>query len=158
MNFRKAWPLLRHHLEKNKPNGILLLGEKSGGHLTLESIAQNKRKSRRGLIPIGEGYPEKIATPLPLKRIITTLAKRRNFQNGFFSLGSDAGDYLCNFIYYKMLSTKKRIPALFVHVPALTPLEFAREKKKYFRGLELIVFELAKAIDGAGPNYTSREN
>ena len=128
------------------------MGEKQGGFLTLETIAHNRRISRRGIIPIDtKGF-------LTLKPLPAVLDLRKNPSLKFLSVSKDAGTYLCNFIYYKTLSARPGLPVLFLHVGALSETEFIRREEKHQTALRRLVHELAKAIDGAGANCTSREN
>lgn len=128
------------------------MGEKQGGFLTLETIAHNRRISRRGMIPIDKNAPSTLK-PLP---IVSNLRKTINRKS--LNISADAGTYLCNYIYYKTLSSRPDIPALFLHICALDKQNFHLQEKKYLTGLLKVIHELAKAIDGAGANYTSREN
>lgn len=158
VDFRLAWPKLRQHLRKAQPDAVILTGEKNGGHITLESVARNLRRSRRGPVAISERHPPEISSAMPAGKIAAHLAKRPRFAKNFFSLSKNAGDFLCNFVYFKMLSSQKNIPALFVHICALEKKEFTQQRQKYSAALRFIAKEVAKAIDGAGANYTSREN
>jgi pyrrolidone-carboxylate peptidase len=158
VDFRHTWPQLRHSLKLFQPDAVLLTGEKNQGSLTLEAVARNIRTSKRGLIPIVKNALLKIPSPVPVRAIGAKLARHRAANKNFFHVSSNAGNYLCNFTYYKMLSARKKIPTLFVHVPALTRAEFMRTKKKYLQGVAEIILELAKAIDGAGANCSAREN
>ncbi len=158
VNFYHAWPTLRKHLVHHKPDAVLLLGEKTSTALTLETTARNQRISKRGLIPIAKNSAQRITSPLPVTKIGTALRRRFHSGKKFLSVSDNAGTYLCNFIYYKMLSSRLRLPALFVHVPALNNDEFGKRRKKIIDVLHHAAIELVKAIDGAGANYTSREN
>lgn len=152
VDFRHAWPQLRKKINKAQPDAILLMGEKQGGFLTLETLAHNSRISHRGIIPIDtKGV-------LTLKPMPAVLDLRKNLRLSFLSVSNDAGTYLCNFIYYKTLSALPYIPVLFLHIGALSKTEFIRREKKHQNSLRRLIRELAKAIDGAGANCTSREN
>lgn len=91
----------------------------------------------------------------PLRQVLELSNKTRL---NFLSISGNAGTYLCNYIYYKTLSERQDIPVLFLHIGALTKSEFLRQDKKHQNALRRLVHELAKAIDGAGANCTSREN
>jgi pyroglutamyl-peptidase len=158
VDFRHAWPRLRNQLYRHKPHAVLLLGEKAATSFTLETAAHNKRVSARGFIPITKNSPQRITSPLPVRKIGTRLQRRLSVAKNVLSVGDDPGTYLCNFIYYKILSAKRNIPSLFVHVPALSHNEFKAQRKKFLSLMHNIASELIKAIDGAGAKYTSREN
>lgn len=158
VDFQRAWPALRRQLRAHRPDAVLLLGEKADAHFHLECVARNCRVSQRGTTRIERASPAVIGSRLNAAKILAAAKTRNGFSKNFFKLSNDAGTYLCNFIYYKMLSQKNDIPAFFVHVPAVEKEQLARRLKKYTQGLKIIRQELIKAIDGAGANYTSREN
>lgn len=158
VNFHRAWPALCQQLHAHRPNAVLLLGEKSDDHFYFESMARNRRISPRGIIRIDKGHPNQLKTQFNAGKIFAASKTRYGFSKNFFKLSDDAGTYLCNFVYYKMLALKNDIPALFVHVPALEKEQLVRKLKKYTQGLRIIRQEVIKAIDGSGANYTSREN
>lgn len=107
------------------PDRVLALGVCRDPALRLEHVARNldaasapdvSGESRPGRV-IVEGGPDTLESRLPLARM-----RRALEQGGFEVLDSrDAGGYLCNHLFYELLTRFRSGPAGFVHVPPLTP-------------------------------------
>lgn len=112
-------------LERHRPDIVLALGVAPDAVLRLESTAHNQDTAaspdmagevRRGTA-IRPGAPATLPTRLPLAALRTALVA------GGFEVGDsdDAGGYLCNHLFYELLSRRPTGVAGFVHVPPLAP-------------------------------------
>ena len=88
--------------------------------VVLEKFSRNSQYSMRdihGKTPDGQccvlGGPECLQTTFDLPRVLEKVSRRQSDVE--FVLSSDAGRYLCDFIYYTSLHTGCT-PVLFVHV------------------------------------------
>ena len=145
VDFRSAWPRLNAEIRNHQPEAVILMGEKVGKRIAFETTARNHRVSKRGLIQIKKGAPTRIKTALSLPRMPKVVMSR------------DAGSYLCNFVYFKMLYHKPMLPCLFLHIPALDAKQWQVCQKSYCAILQKTIARVAKAIDGAKANVSTRE-
>ncbi len=99
---------------------------------SLEKVATNKCGTQpdvNGVVyslkinPLGKDYYE---TDLDLEFLIRQL----NTSKAQTTVSHDAGDYLCNFIYYKSLELafNKKVTVIFVHIPPFEKISLARQK------------------------------
>ena len=108
----------------------------------IERRARNRTKNKPdvdGELPhrpyISRRGPTQLGTSLPVARIMLGLRASGLPAN----LSDDAGDYLCNMLFYSSLCSPDRASAgrvLFVHIPQLSA--FGSEKE-LFRGAESII-------------------
>ncbi|WP_041949676.1 hypothetical protein [Turneriella parva] len=167
VDFATAWQILQPQVLKTKPDLVLLMGEKQGGSLTIESHARNLRRhgsaTRKIAADKARFYTSKIVSEQLLAEL--PLATRQ-----LFMLSENAGDYLCNFVYFMMLSVEPAINALFLHVPARSPQQFRKGAADDVKAVCDLIFSVkrilsgagnnsdTKAIDGSGTNGMPREN
>lgn len=119
--------LLRQHLEVGYPfDYVLMLGVAAhSSYWCVERVAHNRvsdkldvEETRFAPGPIRSGAPDRLYATLPVERLVEALADR-----GLpVSLSEDAGDYLCNYLYFSTLYFLSGLPnppkAGFLHVPA----------------------------------------
>lgn len=123
VEYDRAWEQLRQAVERSRPAAVLSLGvsvEAPG--IRLERIARNLDDSalqdeagvvRRARV-IAPGAPATLTTRLPVDDLATAL-RRRDIPA---SISDDAGRYVCNHIFYRMLhELAPTVAAGFVHVP-----------------------------------------
>lgn len=105
VDFTKAFEVLRSAMDP-EIEFILMLGQAGGSFkIRLESQAQE-----------GE---QVIINQLPVRKILDQ-AKAQLVEGGLSSwleLSSFAGTYVCNNLYFKVMSQLKTVPCLFVHMP-----------------------------------------
>lgn len=171
VSYATAWPLLKSEITKTKPDLILLMGENRRSGICIERFAHNRQMTPAGLASINAHSPHVIATRINLNTVRSQLKQRANYHGCAYHLSENAGNYLCNFIYFKTLSARPDIPSLFLHVPALAQKKFEQQATQYVSALRVILKVLGsqqlvestnpsdtKAIDGAGTNDMPREN
>jgi pyroglutamyl-peptidase len=112
-----------------RADAVLALGlSPKSSHVRLERFAHNRVTSAerdgsgrvRAGAPILPGAPERLSgslDPLPLSRALAAAGVPHGFSD-------DAGGYVCNDLYYRLLAA--RVPVIFVHVPADVSLHVAR--------------------------------
>jgi len=116
---------LQEAIDRVKPDLVLCLGVAPGAALRLESTARNRdtksAPDAAGVVrhdrAIRIDGPATITTRLPLDRLRGALRA-----DGFEVVDSDdAGGYLCNHVFYEVLTRRPASVAGFVHVPELAP-------------------------------------
>ena len=168
VDFDAAWPELKSHLDNLEADLVFLMGEKKGGYLTIESHARNRQRLDTTIKKINDSTRQTLQTPLPVKQLRASLPV--NMQRRF-KLSHNAGDYLCNFIYFKMLEQRPDLVSLFLHVPVRSPEQLRQRIDADVKAVVALLSSLkkyfaptrnhdsdTKAIDGAGANDMPREN
>ena len=116
---------LQEAIDRVRPDLVLCLGVAPGTALRLESTARNRDTQSapdaagvvRHDLAIRDDGPATIPTRLPLARLRAALVA-----GGFEIVDSDdAGGYLCNHVFYELLTRRPDGVAGFVHVPTLGP-------------------------------------
>ena len=120
VEFQKGFDTLKSFCEQNQPSIILCLGEAADAVPRIEHVAINMMHAR---IPDNSGYqpelepiiksgPTSRTTQLDLEDLGNFLSKKGVlYQHSFH-----AGTYICNDLYYRMLSAFPEQRILFVHV------------------------------------------
>ncbi|WP_413293604.1 pyroglutamyl-peptidase I [Bdellovibrio sp. HCB185ZH] len=130
VDFKEAFQELLKFIEhQSQPfDSIVMLGQASGrSQICLERMAHNwmenkKTDKKNPAVPaqqIFPGHPEAVMTTLPVEEIRDQL--NLEFPHAPVVVTLSAGVYVCNNLYYKVLSHQelKNTPALFIHVPLL---------------------------------------
>lgn len=109
--------------EEVKPRLCVHVGVSPYKGVKMERIARNRpylMADVHGRAPSGfkcvQGGPECIQTRFSLERVCEKVSRKQTDVD--FGVSSDAGRYLCDFIYYTSLHVSSA-PVLFVHVPEL---------------------------------------
>lgn len=146
VDFRRTWPHLKRVLKEEKPDGLVMLGEKSGTGMWIETGADNHRRTARGHGVIRRAGPGRLENPLPVREWQLAAVRALGLKPSpvAIELSSDAGDYLCNFTYFKVLSEVAPLPALFIHVGAHEPAEFLRLRAAYAAGVDFFCQQLGQ--------------
>lgn len=147
-----AWPLW----DAFSPDLFLMLGQGGGPAIRIERYAHNLRREREmkegKLVPCGHdapiltGEPVAYETPLPVLALEAALREA-----GIPGVASrDAGDYVCNHLYYRALhrTETERLPvqALFLHLPFL-PEQAARHPGQPCLTSELMVSGVRRILE-----------
>lgn len=115
LSFRRAWPTLEKSMSVNKPCLTIILGHKGGLHgVTLERSAINRIQTDRPdddsyqPLPsaIRENGPAAFWTRLPLSRVLSAFATAHVPA----SLSSDAGTFVCNMLFYRLMDYLSKTP------------------------------------------------
>lgn len=124
VHFENAYSVLNQELLEHKPRCLVMFGQASGRScLNLEKIALNWIQSddadASGVIPqTGKIKPQ---AELALMTAVDVDEVNLHMKNQGFqaAVSFSAGTYVCNNLYYKVLSNHPQIKSLFVHVPCL---------------------------------------
>jgi len=139
---------LQAALERTRPDLVLCLGVAGDPAIRLESTARNLDTAaaadnagevRQGQV-IVPGGPDTLPTRLPLERLRAALRT-----DGFEVIDSDdAGGYLCNHLFYELLTRRPTGIAGFVHVP---PMSASWDLPRLTNALRTILEELDRSAE-----------
>lgn len=143
VTYGSAAEQLQAAIDRARPALVLSLGVAPTPAIRLESTARNRDTAaapdvagevREGRT-IREGGAETLPTRLPLDRLRAALTA-----DGLEVADSDdAGGYLCNHLFYELLTRRPVGSAGFVHVPPLAPpWDLARLRRAVRRMLEVL--------------------
>jgi pyroglutamyl-peptidase len=129
VDFKEAFLELLKFVEHQEPfDLILMLGQASGrAQVNLERMAHNWMENKTAdkknpAIPaqkIFAEHSEAVMTKLPVEQLRDEL--NHKLGSNLVTVSLSAGTYVCNNLYYKVLTHHEllKTPALFVHVPLL---------------------------------------
>ncbi len=144
--------LARHH-----PHAILMFGlaTKSRG-LRVEMQARNRicrKPDAAGIVPEAKTIRTGAAPALPIRAPRAALLKAAKAGAWPARLSSHAGDYLCNYLYWRALENMRRggMPgrAAFIHVPLLDPAKAGRGPDDLARTTAAIARALLRSLTRA---------
>ncbi|KAB5606258.1 pyroglutamyl-peptidase I [Bifidobacterium jacchi] len=127
VSFGKAWPTLREAIDAAKPDIVIATGLKHTARgVMLERCATNLMDSPRPdaenvvarRTPINPDGPAAYWTRLPLRAILKDFTR----DHIAASLSSDAGTFVCNSLFYRLMewtSTQQRVLSGFVSLPLI---------------------------------------
>lgn len=136
VEFYKSFLILKENILNSKPDLLLMFGQATGrSQIGLEKIAVNWQQAS---IADEAGYrPQSMSvnpdgslilnTQLPLEAFIFQLLGEP------VEISYSAGAFVCNDLYYRVLSEFPELPSLFIHLPLL-PLQ---KKEASLASLEL---------------------
>lgn len=132
VSFNKVEEILNKKLESSTYNVILMLGEHKSSSIRVDIAAQNYYKDTfdEGSIDLSGPY-----------LLFSPFAENLLEIHGL-NFSSNAGKYVCNYVYYKAL--KKKTLALFVHVPNFTLSEYMQQKHHLISTLHQILTYTSK--------------
>ena len=122
VEFIKAKELIIKTYDEISPDGVIMLGQagKRKG-ISIEKIAKNMMDAR---IPDNRGYkPTNLLIKEDGNDLFSTLQIEEindaiNKENILSNISTDAGTYVCNYVFYNMLDHNKgKVPTGFIHVP-----------------------------------------
>ncbi len=125
VEFKKSFDLLRAEITKKSPDYLLMLGQATGRKdIALEKVAlnwvQTIHQDEAGKTPktdfIKKGDPLALMTSFPVDIIFEKLKKQKFPVEISFS----AGTFVCNDLYYRVLSEFPKLKAIFIHLPLVT--------------------------------------
>lgn len=130
VSFEKAWPTLAAKLFAGTAySAIIALGEAGGRKkISLERIGINWQESAApdndGAQPLGEKIlptgPDGCFSSLPIGELHRDLLGKTPLE---IEISNSAGTFVCNHLMYQLVhwAHRSRVPAGFIHVPALRP-------------------------------------
>jgi pyroglutamyl-peptidase len=146
VNFRTTWSALKKAIAHHSPDALLLLGEAGVITPTIENTARNRRRYKNSEIRIEKNGRAAIQTSFNARKLAAAATGKSAPQKQYWRVSQNAGNYLCNFSYWKALAHKPELPCIFVHVSALDPGQDARSiaviAKQTIRFISAIKMEL----------------
>lgn len=135
VDFSRTWQRLERKIRIAQPNLIVLMGEGKSSLVTIELRGQNRRQAGALAEPIIKGAPDFFETQVPARAMAAILPYSAATH---LAIEEDAGDYLCNFVYYLCLRNFPLIPAVFLHVRPLRREELLQELPR----MEAVIHDL----------------
>lgn len=123
VDFNQAFLELKKTIEKENPDFVIMLGQASGrDRISLEKVALNWNESKHPdeggnyvqpskINPANE--PLALMTKFPINELQDYLDKKEYPVKMSFS----AGTYVCNNLYYKVMTEFPNLKSIFIHVP-----------------------------------------
>lgn len=125
VEYQRSAEKLAREIQHDQPAIVIAFGMADADFVRLESTAKNYQgmeKDNAGIVPesrkISANGPGEYSGTLPLAKIAEIL-KSNQIK---VSISDDAGDYLCNYIYYQLMAQKAELGVKccgFVHLPPL---------------------------------------
>lgn len=122
VQWKKTFAILQKRVKTQKPKLIILLGESGRTKISIERQASPHNAALAD--NLGK-FPRKQVSGERKHVLLSNLEKIKMLKKTFTERGlpcaysDDAGNYLCNFIYYKTLeSCTKNSEIVFIHIPA----------------------------------------
>lgn len=123
VDFDRAFLELKKRIDLNNPEIVIMLGQGSSrDEIHLEKVALNWNESEYpdesenhiSMGPIDDLDPElAIMTSFP----VNSLYQKMKTHTEHIKISFSAGTYVCNNLYYKVLSSYPMIKSIFIHVP-----------------------------------------
>jgi pyroglutamyl-peptidase len=121
VEYRRGPETLLAEIRRTRPRGVVSFGVSPGPRIRPERTARNrtggKADSAGETLPehLVPGGTEELASTLPCEELAMLLT-----ESGFDAeVSDDAGGYVCNAVFYRLLHHAPGIPAGFVHLPPL---------------------------------------
>ncbi len=123
VEFQKAFQNLKAAADKVNPDYIVMLGYAAGSaRLRLEKVAMNWNESlhadesgyKAPIDKIDPDQPLSVMTTFPITEVITKL----HVKSYPIELSFSAGGFVCNNLYYKVLTRFPDKMPIFIHVPS----------------------------------------
>lgn len=150
VEFSTAFEFLKIKVLETNPDFVIMLGQAAGRkNICLEKVALNWRQSAQpdeaGFIPdVGPINPPKdlaLMTKFPVDQVHSYLKSMSHPVEISFS----AGTYVCNDLYFKMLSEFSNLKSVFIHVPLLPQQKNASDDRPVME-LEMMLEVLTTTI------------
>ena len=140
-NISKLFNMVKKYEEENKNilHIILSIGVADNRKVnTLEIRGKNYIYDRIVNKKINENKPEFYFSKTPIKYIIKAI---QGFNNSECKFSNDAGEYLCNYIYFTTLNKcfdEKNMCSFFLHVPLLNNYSMEKQEKFFRNFIEIM--------------------
>ena len=143
VEFGRAFDVLSEQLLRIDYDFVLMLGLGSGRkNIGFEKIGlnwvQSEHRDEAGTLPkTGRILPD---APLALmsKVSIDEIFSALKNENHAVEISFSAGTYVCNDLYFRVLSQFPKLKAVFIHVPGTQEMEIPQQQKTVSRIIELI--------------------
>ena len=136
VEFYKSFSILKENILNHKPDLLLMFGQATGrSKIGLEKLAVNWQQAsiadeagyRPQSVSVRSAGPMTLNTQFPLEKFIFQL------QAEPVEVSYSAGAFVCNDLYYRVLSEFTELPSLFIHLPLLP----SQKKEASLASLEL---------------------
>ena len=123
-----------------------MFGERNSQGVAIETTARNRRRHQKGDTQIEKSGREKLYTIFDARTLANSIGNKSASAKDRWKVSNNAGDYLCNFIYWKVLAHQSGLPCVFVHVPALAAAKSEVETAHIARQATLLINEMVKQL------------
>jgi pyroglutamyl-peptidase len=143
VEFKTAFEILKTQIKNQKPDYVIMLGQASGRkNISFEKIGlnwiQSLHSDESGYVPaagaIQNDQPLALMTKFPVDQIYQKL----KLNNQPVEISFSAGTYVCNELYFKVLSEFSELKAVFIHVPLLPEQIVAGDEKPSMELLKMV--------------------
>lgn len=142
VEFGKAFDLLDSHLQNHHYDHVLMLGLANGRKkIGFEKIGlnwvQTEHQDEAGQMPnpgpLAPELPLALMSPVTIEDYCLTLRT----ENYAVEISFSAGTFVCNELYFRVLSNFPKLNAVFIHVPSAQEMEMPQQQKIFTRIIEL---------------------
>ncbi len=124
VEFKAAFEILKTEIQNQKPDYVIMLGQASGRkNISFEKIGlnwiQTVNSDESGFTPSVGAIQNDQTLALMTKFPIDQIYQKLKSQNLPVEISFSAGAYVCNDLYFKVLSSYPDLKSVFIHVPLL---------------------------------------
>ncbi len=124
VEFKSAFEILKTEIQNQKPDYVIMLGQASGRkNISFEKIGlnwiQTVNSDESGFTPAVGAIQNDQALALMTKFPVDEIYQKLKSENLPVEISFSAGAYVCNDLYFKVLSSYPDLKSVFVHVPLL---------------------------------------
>lgn len=143
VEFGKAFEVLNLHLQNRSYDHVLMLGLAAGRKkIGFEKIGLNwvhtEHRDEGGTLPesgpIQADSPLALMSPVNIEKYCAAL----KIDSHPVEISFSAGTFVCNDLYFRILSTFPKLAAVFIHVPSAQEIELPQQQKIIKRLIELL--------------------
>ncbi len=143
VEFGRAFDVLSLHLHNRSYDYVLMLGLATGRKkIGFEKIGLNwihtEHPDESDVLPrdglIRPDLPLALMSPVNIEKFYAILSTENHPVEVSFS----AGTFVCNDLYFRVLSTIPKLNAVFIHVPCVQEIELPQQQKILQRFIELL--------------------
>lgn len=143
VEFGRAFEVFSLHLQNRSYEHVLMLGLASGRKkIGFEKIGlnwvQTEHRDEGGTLPesgpIESDLPLALMSPVAIEKYYAAL-RAESYE---VEISFSAGTFVCNDLYFRVLSKFPKLKAVFIHVPSTQELEMPQQQKIIQRIIELL--------------------
>ncbi len=124
VEFKSAFEILNTEIKNTNPDYVIMLGQASGRkNISFEKIGlnwiQSNHPDESGYVPAVGAIQNDQALALMTTFPVDQVCEKLKLKNQPVEISFSAGAYVCNNLYFKVLSSYPDFKSVFIHVPLL---------------------------------------